>query len=102
MSGNFNYIFKYSIVLSKDELNKETITSEPYFPRYQVFTFHLLTVFLAQNQTRKCTIKVNETKSVHVNFANTKVQYMPVRINIIGIPNVNGVKGLDITLGAKL
>lgn len=52
--------------------------------------------------TIKWRIKLNESKSVHVNYTNRKVQYIPVKINDTQIPHANEAKYLGITLDAKL
>lgn len=52
--------------------------------------------------TRKWRIRLNETKSVHVNFTNRKYNYLSVRINNIAIPHANTAKYLGMTLDAKL
>lgn len=52
--------------------------------------------------TKKWKIQINETKSVHVNFTNKKIQYIPVSINNMQIPYSNSAKYLGMTLDAKL
>lgn len=47
-------------------------------------------------------IKLNETKSVHVNFTNKKEEYHPIVINNKIIPYENTAKYLGMTLDAKL
>ena len=52
--------------------------------------------------TNRWGIKLNETKSVHVDFTNKKIQHIPVSINNNQIPYSNNAKYLGITLDAKL
>lgn len=52
--------------------------------------------------TRKWRIKLNESKSVHINFTNKKDQYCAVFINNKTIPYGNTAKYLGMTLDAKL
>jgi predicted GIY-YIG superfamily endonuclease len=52
--------------------------------------------------TKRWRIKLNEAKSVHVNFTNKKVNYLPVSINQQIIPHENSAKYLGMTLDAKL
>lgn len=47
-------------------------------------------------------IKLNDTKSVHVNFTNKRIQYIPVYINEKVIPHANTAKYLGMTLDVKL
>lgn len=47
-------------------------------------------------------IRLNETKSVHVNFTNKTVPYVPLTINGNVIPHANTAKYLGMTLDAKL
>lgn len=54
------------------------------------------------NWTKKWRIKLNETKSAHVDFTNKRTQHHPVRINDVQIPYENTAKYLGITLDAKL
>lgn len=54
------------------------------------------------NWTKRWRIKLNENKSVHINFTNKVVQYIPVNINNNIIPYSNTAKYLGITLDAKL
>ncbi|KAL1497326.1 hypothetical protein ABEB36_008308 [Hypothenemus hampei] len=54
------------------------------------------------NWTKQWRIKLNETKSIHVNFTNKKKQHIPVNINNIPIPYADTAKYLGITLDAKL
>lgn len=46
--------------------------------------------------------KLNEAKSVHVNYMNKNVKYMPVRINNTKLLYTNEEKYIGITLEAKL
>lgn len=56
------------------------------------------------NWTKKWRIKLNETKSAHINFTNKRVNPMslPVEINSQIIPYVNTAKYLGMTLDVKL
>lgn len=55
-----------------------------------------------QNWTRKWRIRLNESKSVHVDFTNKKVEHIPVYINNQAILYANCAKYLGMTLDAKL
>lgn len=55
-----------------------------------------------QDWTSKWRIKMNETKSVHVDFTNRKIDYFPVFLNGKSIPHANEAKYLGMTLDAKL
>lgn len=55
-----------------------------------------------QQWTKKWRIKLNETKSVQVNFTNKKIEYIPVFINNQEIPHANTAKYLGMTLDTKL
>lgn len=52
--------------------------------------------------TKKWRIKLNESKSTHINFTNRKIDTLPVTINSQSIPYSNTAKYLGITLDAKL
>lgn len=52
--------------------------------------------------TKRWKIKLNETKSTHINFTNKRNQYIPVRINNTQISVANTVKYLGFTLDARL
>ena len=52
--------------------------------------------------TKRWRIKLNESKSIHVNFTNKQKQYIPIRINDTQIPHVESAKYLGMTLDAKL
>ena len=52
--------------------------------------------------TKRWRIKLNEGKSVHVNFTNRKTKYLPVVINRQAIPHENSAKYLGMTLDSKL
>lgn len=52
--------------------------------------------------TRTWRIKLNEAKSVHVNFTTKKAQNLPVRVNDTQIPIENVAKYLGIHLDARL
>ena len=54
------------------------------------------------NWTRKWLIKLNETKSVNVDFTNTSCQHIPLTINDKVMPHSNTAKYLGMTLDAKL
>lgn len=47
-------------------------------------------------------IKLNENKSVHVDFTNKQKQHLPIRINDTQIPYANSAKYLGMTLDARL
>ena len=55
-----------------------------------------------QEWTAKWRIKLNETKSVHVDFTNKKVTHIPVYINNNIIPYSNQAKYLGMTLDTRL
>lgn len=55
-----------------------------------------------QDWTSKWRIKMNETKSVHVDFTNRKLDYFPLHLNGKTIPHANEAKYLGMTLDAKL
>lgn len=52
--------------------------------------------------TKKWRIKLNESKSVHVDFTNKLISYKPVYINEQIVPYSNTAKYLGMTLDAKL
>lgn len=52
--------------------------------------------------TKKWRVKLNETKSVHIDFTNKKPNYHPVYINNHVIPHENTAKYLGMTLDTKL
>ena len=52
--------------------------------------------------TSEWKIKLNETKSVHVNFTNKTVPCLPIYVNEIQFPYANTAKYLGMTLDAKL
>ncbi|CAB0012141.1 unnamed protein product [Nesidiocoris tenuis] len=52
--------------------------------------------------TAKWRIRLNEAKSVHVDFTNRSIVYTPTFINGVAIPYVNEAKYLGTTLDAKL
>jgi ABC-type dipeptide/oligopeptide/nickel transport system ATPase component len=54
------------------------------------------------NWTRKLLIKLNEAKSVHVDFTNKKCLPIPTTINDEVIPHSNTAKYIGMTLDAKL
>jgi hypothetical protein len=55
-----------------------------------------------QRRTRKWSIKVNDTKSVYVDFTNKRTEYKPVYINHYVVPHGNTAKCPGMTLDAKL
>lgn len=55
-----------------------------------------------QQWTKKWRIKLNESKSVHVNFTNKKFEHIPIYINNQEVPHANTAKYLGMTLDAKL
>jgi predicted GIY-YIG superfamily endonuclease len=55
-----------------------------------------------QKWTKKWHIKLNESKSVHINFTNRLFERIPVTINKQKVPFVNTAKYLGMTLDAKL
>ena len=52
--------------------------------------------------TKKWRVKLNETKSVHIDFTNKMQNYHPININGHVIPYENTAKYLGMTLDAKL
>lgn len=54
------------------------------------------------NWTKMWRIKLNETKSVHVNFTNKKINNLPIYMNGSVVPYANTAKYLGFTLDAKL
>ncbi len=52
--------------------------------------------------TKKWKIKLNESKSVHVDFTNRNLNYKHLYINNNIIPHENSAKYLGMTLDAKL
>lgn len=54
------------------------------------------------NWTKRWRIKLNETKSVHINFTNKSDQQIPININYAQIPYADTAKYLGITLDARL
>jgi len=55
-----------------------------------------------QSWTRKWQIKLNEAKSVHVDFTNKRVEHKPIYINHQVVPCENTAKYLVMTLDVKL
>lgn len=51
---------------------------------------------------RKWRMKLNESKSIHVNFTNKKIKYLPLYINNMKIPHANTAKYLGMTLDTKI
>jgi len=54
------------------------------------------------NWTRKWLIRLNEGKSVHVDFTNKRCQHIPITINDKVTPHSNTAKYLGMMLDAKL
>jgi hypothetical protein len=52
--------------------------------------------------TRKWQIKLNKSKSVHIDFTNKKIKQQPIFINGTKVPYANTAKYLGMTLNAKL
>jgi hypothetical protein len=52
--------------------------------------------------TSKWRIKLNESKSVHIDFINNKIKQQPIFINGTEIPYANTAKYLGINLDVKL
>jgi hypothetical protein len=52
--------------------------------------------------TRKWRIKLNETKSMYINFTNQKIDQRSILLNGVKIPPANTAKYLGMTLDAKL
>jgi hypothetical protein len=52
--------------------------------------------------TGKWQIKLNESKSVHIDFTNNKIKQQPIFINGAKVPYANTTKYLGMTLDAKL
>jgi hypothetical protein len=52
--------------------------------------------------TRKWRIKLNGSKSVHIEFTNNKIKQQPIFINDTKVPYANTAKYLGMTLDAKL
>lgn len=54
------------------------------------------------NWTKRWRIKLNETKSTHINFTNKKINWKPIEINSQQVPYANTAKYLGMTLDTKL
>jgi hypothetical protein len=54
-----------------------------------------------QRWTTKWRIKLNETKSVHIDFTNQRVEHKPLYINHHAVPYENTAKYLGMTLDTK-
>lgn len=52
--------------------------------------------------TKKWRTKLNESKSVHINFTYKKIDPIPIEINSVRVPYANTAKYLGMTLDAKL
>jgi hypothetical protein len=52
--------------------------------------------------TRKWRIKLNKSKSVHIDFTNNKIRQQRIFINGTKVPYANTAKYLGMTLDAKL
>lgn len=61
-----------------------------------------LSISRIHNWTTKWRIRMNEAKSVHVDFTNKKINYVPACLNDKVIPYANEAKYLGMTLDAKL
>ena len=57
---------------------------------------------LKHNWTKQWLIKLNEDKSMHVNFTNKRCHYLPIHMNGKTIPHSQTAKYLGMTLDAKL
>jgi len=55
-----------------------------------------------QSWTRKWRIKLNETKSVHIDFTNKRIEHKPIHINHQVVPYENTAKYLGMNLDGKL
>jgi uncharacterized protein YpmS len=55
-----------------------------------------------QRWIRTWRIKLNETKSVHIDFTNKRIEHKPIYINNRVVPYENTAKYLGMTLDAKL
>jgi hypothetical protein len=55
-----------------------------------------------QRWTRKWQIKLNKTKSVHIDFTNQRVEHNPIYINHHAVSYENTAKYLGITLDTEL
>jgi predicted GIY-YIG superfamily endonuclease len=55
-----------------------------------------------QSWTRKWQIKLNETKSVHIDFTNKYIEHKPIYLNHQAVPYENTAKYLGMTLDTKL
>ena len=55
-----------------------------------------------QSWTRKWRIKLNETKSFHIDFSNKRIEHKPIYINHQAVPYENAAKYLGMNLDAKL
>ena len=51
---------------------------------------------------KKWHIQLNESKSVHINFTNRRLEHIPVTINNQKVPYANNAKYLGMTLDAML
>ena len=55
-----------------------------------------------QSWTRKWRINLNETKSVHIDFTNKRIEHKPIYINHQVVPYENTAKYLGMILDTKL
>lgn len=55
-----------------------------------------------QNWTNKWKLKLNESKSVHIDFTNKRIEHVPINMNGQDVPYANTAKYLGLTLDAKL
>jgi hypothetical protein len=58
--------------------------------------------FFLDNVPRKWRMKLNESKSVHIDFTNNKIRQQPSFINGTKVPYANITKYLGMTLDAKM
>lgn len=77
-------------VLAVGDTNHVTV------PKLRQYVRHL------QDWTSRWRIRMNEAKSVHVDFTNRKLGYLPVHLNGVIIPHANEAKYLGMTLDVKL
>jgi hypothetical protein len=79
--------------------------ARPLYPRRAGLNRSLIvipTITEVQRWTRKRRIKLNKTKSVHIDFINQRVEHKPIYINHHAVPYENTAKYLGITLDTKL
>ena len=91
---------------------KSPQTQQPHSPTIRQFwhpdktkeSIRKLNISISKIQawTDKWRIELNESKSVHVDFTNKKINYVPVYVNGKLIPYSNQAKYLDMTLDVRL